>query len=242
MGEVAGKGIRTALIMADVQLEIRRLLLAGLEFPDVLSRVNWLLADAGGEGNCVSVALAGLDSQAHRLTVVSAGHDPLVVRRATGLIENLDRQQAAVGPPLGSSPAPFYRAITVSLAPGDWVFLVSNASTRDLIYSWRYFGFEGCRDTETPGATMIGGFRQRASSHPPATDVAIFCFGASASDAGQSSARAAQSRSRWPRRVPSFRTWGSVSSLNLGSEDGPSTWTMRNCPLASRIRSLTIGK
>jgi len=177
MGEVAGTGIRPALIMADVQLEIRRLLLAGLDLPDVLSRVNWLLADAGGEGNCVSVALAGLDSQAHRLTVVSAGHDPLVVRRATGLIENFDRQQEAVGPPLGSSPAPVYGTITVSLAPGDWVCLASNASTRDLIYSWRYFGFEGYRGTETPGAAMIGSFRQRAFSHPPATDVAIFCFG-----------------------------------------------------------------
>ena len=123
MGEVAGKGIRTALIMADVQPEIRRLLLAGLDLPDVLSRVNWLLADAGGAGNCVSVALADLDSQAHRLTVVSAGHDPLVVRRATGLIDNFDRQQEAVGPPLGSSSAPVYGTITVSLAPGDWVFL-----------------------------------------------------------------------------------------------------------------------
>jgi sigma-B regulation protein RsbU (phosphoserine phosphatase) len=177
MGEVAGKGIRTALIMADVQLEIRRLLLAGLELPDVLSRVNWLLADAGGEGNCVSVALAGLDSQAHRLTVVIAGHDPLVVRRATGLIDNFDRQQEAVGPPLGSSPAPVYGTITVSLAPGDWVFLASNASTRDLVYSWCDFGFEGYRGTETPGAAMIGSFRQRAFSQPPATDVAIFCFG-----------------------------------------------------------------
>ena len=179
MGEVAGKGIRSALIMADVQLEIRRLLLAGLELPDVLSRVNWLLADAGGEGNCVCVyvALAGLDSQAHRLTVVSAGHDPLVVCRATGLIENLDRPLEAVGPPLGGSPAPVYRTITASLAPGDWVCLASNAYIRELIYSWRYFGFEGYRDAETPGAAMIGSFRQRASSHPPATDVAIFCFG-----------------------------------------------------------------
>ena len=177
MGEVAGTGIRPALIMADVQLEIRRLLLAGLELPDVLSRVNWLLADAGGEGNCVCVALAGLDSQAHRLTVVSAGHDPLVVCRATGLIENLDRPPEAVGPPLGSSPAPVYRTITASLAPGDWVCLASNASTRDLIYPWRYFGFEGYRGTETPGAAMIGSFRQRAFRDPLATDVAIFCFG-----------------------------------------------------------------
>ncbi|HKI17483.1 MAG TPA: FHA domain-containing protein, partial [Isosphaeraceae bacterium] len=95
MGEVAGKGIRTALIMADAQLEIRRLLLAGLELPDVLSRVNWLLADAGGKGNRVCVALADLDSRAHQVTAASAGHDPLVVRRATGMIENLDRQPEA---------------------------------------------------------------------------------------------------------------------------------------------------
>src|SRR5208337_351180 len=103
MGEVAGKGIRTALIMADAQLEIRRL--------------------------------------------------------------------------LGSSPFPVYRTFTASLAPGDWVFLASNASTTDLIYSWRYFGFEGYRGTETPGAALIASFRQRAFRDPPATDVAIFCFG-----------------------------------------------------------------
>ena len=93
------------------------------------------------------------------------------------MIENLDRQQEAVGPPLGSSPAPVYRTFTASLAPGDWVFLASNASTTDLIYSWRYFGFEGYRGTETPGAALIASFRQRAFRDPPATDVAIFCFG-----------------------------------------------------------------
>jgi len=93
------------------------------------------------------------------------------------MIENLDRQQEAVGPPLGSSPALVYRTFTASLALGDWVFLASNVSTTDLIYSWRYFGFEGYRGTETLGAAMIASFRQRAFRDPPATDVAIFCFG-----------------------------------------------------------------
>ena len=177
MGQVAGAGIRAALVMADVQLEIRRLLMEDLELTDVLSRLNWLLLDAGGEGNRVCVALAGLDSRDHRLTVASAGHDLLVVRRATGLIENLHPQQEAIGLPLGSIPLPEYRPFAASLAPGDWVFLVSNASTTDLISSFRCFGFEGYGDTATPGAAMIAGFRQIAFLDPPATDVAIFCFG-----------------------------------------------------------------
>ncbi len=45
-----GNDIKTALILADVQLEIRRLLMAGVELADILMRVNWLLLDAGGEG------------------------------------------------------------------------------------------------------------------------------------------------------------------------------------------------
>jgi len=161
MGEVAGKGIRAALIMADVQLEIRRLLLAGLELPDVLLRVNWLLADAGGEGNCVCAVLAGLDSRTHRLTVVNAGHDPLVVRRAAGPIEILERAQEAVGPPLGISSNPVYGTITTSLSPGDYVFVASNASTR-------YLDFSGPHSLR---------FRLRAAIHPPSADVALLYFG-----------------------------------------------------------------
>ena len=167
MGEVAGKGIRTALIMADVQLEIRRLLLAGLELPDVLSRVNWLLADAGGEGNRVR---RGSGRSRFPGSPGNFWSMPDTIRwwyvAASGLIENFDRQQEAIGPPLGTSPSPVYRKITASLAPGDWVFLASNASTRDLIYSWRYFGFEGYRGTETPGAAMISSLRQRPLKIP----------------------------------------------------------------------------
>ena len=161
MGEVAGKGIRTALIMADVQLEIRRLLLAGVKLPDVLTQVNWVLADAAGAGNCVCAVLASLDSRMHCLTVVNAGHDPLVVRRADGPIEILDREQEAVGPPLGITSNPVYRTITTSLSPGDHVFVASNTSTR-------YLDFSGPHPLR---------FRLRAAIHLPSADVALFCFG-----------------------------------------------------------------
>ncbi len=161
MGEVAAKGLRAALIMADVQLEIRRLVRGGVQLPAVLSQVNWLLVDAGGEGNRVCVTLVDIDSRAHRLTAIKAGHDPLVVRRAVGPVEILGGEQDAVGPPLGSSPAPVYRTFTTSLAPGDYVFLTSNASTR-------YLDFSGPQSVR---------WRQRAAIHPPGADVALFSFG-----------------------------------------------------------------
>jgi serine phosphatase RsbU (regulator of sigma subunit) len=161
MGEVAGKGIRTALIMADVRLEIRRLLMAGLKLPDILSRINWLIADAGGEGNYVCTTLVDIDSRRHRLTVVNAWHDPLVVRRSAGAVEILGGEQAAVGPPLGIVPDPFFGTITTSLSPGDYVFLTSNAATRNPDFS----GSHSVR------------LRQRAAIHPPSADVALFFFG-----------------------------------------------------------------
>lgn len=161
MGEVAGKGIRAALIIADVQLEIRRLLLAGLNLPEVLSRVNRLLTNVGGEGNRVCAILVDINSRTHRLTVVNAGHDPLVVRRAVGRVEILGGEQEVVGPPLGITPDPFYGTITTWLSPGDYVFLTPNASRR-------YLDFSG------PHSVRL---RQRAAIHPPSTDVALFYFG-----------------------------------------------------------------
>ena len=180
MGEMKGDDIKTALILADVQLEIRRLLMAGVELAEILMRVNWLLLDAGGEGIRVRAALAGLDSQAHRLTLASAGYHPLVVCHAGGFVENLDRRQEAVGPPLGSRAAPFYRAITVNLAPGDWVFLTSNVSMQNPADYWNGLGFEkqlGCR---SPGAAMLRWVQQKAFGEPLASDETICCFGRTA--------------------------------------------------------------
>jgi len=105
--------------------------------------------------------LASLDSRTHRLTVVNAGHDPLVVRRASGPIEILERAQETVGPPLGISSDPVYGTITTSLSPGDYVFVASNASRR-------YLDFSGPHSLR---------FRLRAAIHPPSADVALLYFG-----------------------------------------------------------------
>jgi phosphoserine phosphatase RsbU/P len=160
IGDVAGKGIRAALIMADVQLEIRRLLLAGWNLPDVLSRLNWLLTDLGGEGNCVRAILVDIDFRTYRLTVASAGHDPLVVRRSAGLLETLGGEQAAFGPPLGITPDPDYGTITTSLSLNDSVFLMPHEATRYL-------------DNSGPQSVR---WRKRAAIHPPLTDIPLFYF------------------------------------------------------------------
>lgn len=98
VGDVAGKGITAALIMARVSAELRRLAGAGLPPRQILAEVNaWLDAQALGD-KFVTAACAQLDPAAGVWVAASAGHPAPLLRRADGSILRLAE---AAGLPLG---------------------------------------------------------------------------------------------------------------------------------------------
>ncbi len=127
LGEVAVKGIRAALIMADLNLEIHRLLEIGLDLPEVLARANGLLVAALGTSTQASVLLARMDTANHTLTVASAGQSFPVILRTADFMEILDSTYHAIGPPLGLEANPIYRTLTTKLEQGDRVHFTPNA-------------------------------------------------------------------------------------------------------------------
>ena len=74
VGDVAGKGMPAALMMAGICPEVRHLVREGVAPHEVLTRVNRSVYDSGIECRFVTLVIAELDPRSHRLTISNAGH------------------------------------------------------------------------------------------------------------------------------------------------------------------------
>ena len=99
LGDVAGKGMPAALMMAGICPEVRHLVRAGVAPHEVLTKVNRQVCDAEFDCRFVTLVLTELDPRSHRLTVANAGHPFPLIRRSGGAIEEAGRDES--GTPLG---------------------------------------------------------------------------------------------------------------------------------------------
>jgi hypothetical protein len=123
LGDVSGKGVGAALVMARTLAEIRAVVAAGLGPSAAFSMVNAAIGRDLPMGLFVTAALAWCDPERGRLTLCNAGHPLPLLRHADGAIDALD---LARGVPLGIDPAYRYQEATVAVAPGDCLLLVSD--------------------------------------------------------------------------------------------------------------------
>jgi len=121
IGDVSGRGISAALIMSRVSADVRRALCLRTSPSRVLESVNSTLTYLESE-TFVTAASVHVDSVVRRLTVASAGHVPVMVRRASG--EVITSAQPS-GTPLGMM-ACDYADETIDLEPLDIVLLMTD--------------------------------------------------------------------------------------------------------------------
>ena len=121
LGDVSGKGLHAALLMAMIQEEIERV--AGCE-EDLVSFVRGLheilLPETGGR-KFASVVVGDL-SREGRLRLVNAGHCLPALRREEGAVELLP----PTGPVIGILDFGDWTVIERQLAPGDVLLLYSD--------------------------------------------------------------------------------------------------------------------
>jgi len=135
IGDVAGKGVPAALVMATVLTMLRSTVQGTASPGEVLARVNDLLAANIPSGMFVTCFFALLDSQSGRLHYANAGHE-LPYRQQKRSVTEL----WATGMPLGMLPGSSYEEHEVTLSPGE----------RLLFYS------DGLVEAHNPGREMFG--------------------------------------------------------------------------------------
>jgi serine phosphatase RsbU (regulator of sigma subunit) len=127
MGDVMGKGMPAALLMATVRSALRTVAL--LHPPAVAVRLTAaaVASDLSGWGGFVTLFHAHLDAATRRLTFVDAGHGCVFVRRAQGEVVSLHPR----GLPLGivtdlMAEGLDYEAGQIDLQPGDALVVYSD--------------------------------------------------------------------------------------------------------------------
>src|SRR6185436_16857813 len=90
LGDVAGKGIPAALLMASLQASLRGKRLSGpADLAQLMTNLNFLIHEASPDNRYATFFYGELDPATRRLEYVNAGHNAPMLFRAGGPLERL---------------------------------------------------------------------------------------------------------------------------------------------------------
>ena len=122
LGDVAGKGLAAALLMAALRAAVRALWCEPDSLPHLLAQINDNLQQTLPANRYATLFLARLEPGAGDLRYVNAGHAAPVLVRADGTFERLD----VGGMILGGIPGAEWNEGRVLLGPGDALVVLSD--------------------------------------------------------------------------------------------------------------------
>jgi serine phosphatase RsbU (regulator of sigma subunit) len=136
VGDVSGKGVPAALLMANLQATLRARLPLERDLAGLARRLDDELGGGAPGASYLTLVLAVLDGRTRELRYVNAGHNPpLLLRPGRGPLR-LD----STGRPLGLLPGGEFEERRLGLAVGDALFLYT----------------DGLSDAESPGGEAFG--------------------------------------------------------------------------------------
>lgn len=98
IGDIAGKGIAAALLMANLQANVRSQCAIALDQPQRLLRsVNQLFRENTPDGSFATLFFGEYDNVAGRLRYANCGHLPALLLRKDGTMERLDSTATVLG-------------------------------------------------------------------------------------------------------------------------------------------------
>jgi phosphoserine phosphatase RsbU/P len=140
IGDVSGKGVSAALMMARLTSHVRYLAITELSPARVLAKANATLLSTAQDNMFATVLYMVLDPTVHHLTISNAGHIPPLLRMAQD--RSLLEIDEATSLALGVLPDPGYDQITVEIAEGDTVFLCTDGVVEAKNHLEEEYGFE----------------------------------------------------------------------------------------------------
>jgi len=135
VGDVAGKGMPAAILMASVRTALRAQAEHIYALDRILDHVNRGLTADTEASEFVTLFYGVLDSSARRLTYCTAGHEPPVLIRA-----GQPRRLTKGGPLLGVSAKAAYPFEAIDLESGDALFIFSDGAIDATNFKGERFG------------------------------------------------------------------------------------------------------
>ena len=125
VGDVTGKGLPAAMLVSTLHSALRVLLDRMDVGPELVDQLNRHIYESSSANKFITLILASLDTDENRITFLNAGHNPGLLLRADGSVEEL----GSSGLPLGLMPKCQYQAAEIGLGPGELLCLYSDGIT-----------------------------------------------------------------------------------------------------------------
>jgi serine phosphatase RsbU (regulator of sigma subunit) len=187
LGDVAGKGVPAALLMAKLSSDARICVLSEPTPAQTITALNDLLSTHTSEmDRFVTLVAAMLDYSTHTVDLVSAGHPvPCLIRHnATTAIDGTPKDVS--GLPLGVMEGFPYESSQIRLEPGDSLLLFSDGVPDALDKQNKPFDYqkainaalqEGVRSPKALGRRLLAAVKQHMLGRAPFDDITMVCFG-----------------------------------------------------------------
>ncbi len=182
LGDVAGKGIPAALLMARLYSAARYELLTRPTAAAAMTGLNEVLATSGLGHRFVTLVFAIIDPRRDTVVVVNAGHMAPLLRNLAGEVSKVAPDES--GLPLGVKPDVNYKQAEVQLALGDTLVLFTDGVTeamnsRNEMYgNKRLVAFleQAPQDVESLGEALVEDVEKFCEGRPQRDDVCLICF------------------------------------------------------------------
>jgi sigma-B regulation protein RsbU (phosphoserine phosphatase) len=131
IGDISGKGIGAALMMANLEACLRGQVSAASSTPELMRRVNRMVYDASSANRYATFFYAEYDPQTARVVYVNAGHNPPIVLRRAGAEWEVSRLESG-GPVIGLLPDCQYQQSHFDLQPGDLIVMFTDGISESM--------------------------------------------------------------------------------------------------------------
>ena len=130
IGDVSGKGIGAALMMASLEASLRGQASVGHELAELMNRVNSLVYEASSANRYATLFYGECNPRSRQLSYVNAGHNPPVILRKSAAAWQVLRLETG-GPVIGLL-RQCYQQESFPLEPGDLVVLFTDGVSESM--------------------------------------------------------------------------------------------------------------
>jgi hypothetical protein len=137
LGDVSGKGLGAALLMAKLQATLWALATDFSSLAELGARANGILCRDGVPGKFATLVYLELKPDSGQVRILNAGHMPPITIKSSGL-----DQLPPVAPPLGALPDSVYAEQRIEIEPGELLLIYSDGLTEARNEGGEFFGEE----------------------------------------------------------------------------------------------------
>ncbi|MDR1493086.1 MAG: SpoIIE family protein phosphatase [Planctomycetaceae bacterium] len=195
LGDVSGKGVSAALLMAKLSSEVRYSLVTEPTPADAMKRLNNIFCEVRWDNRFITFLLTLIDPKTHVVTMLNAGHNPpllcdICVAPELAIPDRPHVREIAdnlKGLPLGVQPDAMYNQLTFELSQGQMIAIFSDGLTDAMNMEGQPFDLSRIKEflssqtrqqsVDAIGRRLIDAIRAFSGNAPQSDDQCLVLFG-----------------------------------------------------------------